>query len=96
VAAFTMAPPASPLGAAGNGQDHGETNKVGESSPTVEVAIRIEEDEEILRDAEEVGATKLRAEGGIIRRLSRKLTRPDSLDVESMRVRGMDNAAQVS
>jgi len=30
------------------------------------------------------------------RRLSRKLTRPDSLDVESMRVRGMEHGHSVS
>lgn len=34
--------------------------------------------------------------GGTLRRLSRKLTRPDSLDVESMRVRGMDYGPKVS
>lgn len=58
-------------------------------------------DEEIMREtmmqADEVAAGKSQAEGGgPFRRLSRKLTRPDSLDVESMRVRGMDHAAPVS
>jgi len=91
-----MAAPASMMGAAGNGQYHGERKEVEGSLPAPELAVPIVEDEEILRDTEQLAAAKLRAEGGIIRRLSRKLTRPDSLDVESMRVRGMDNAAQVS
>lgn len=85
--------------AAGNGHNQGGNAEAGDSPAAPEVAIPIAEDDEILRDSSHAEA-KSRAEGAaggpIFRRLSRKLTRPDSLDVESMRVRGMDNAAQVS
>lgn len=85
--------------AAGKGHNQGGNTEAGDSPAAPEVAIPIAEDDEILRDSSHAEA-KSRAEGAaggpIFRRLSRKLTRPDSLDVESMRVRGMDNAAQVS
>jgi len=48
-------------------------------------------DEEIIRET--LQADEVAKREGLVRRLSRKLTRPDSLDVESMRVRGMDHTA---
>ena len=57
-------------------------------------------DEEIMRETmmqnEDLTKSRHEGSGGMIRRLSRKLTRPDSLDVESMRVKGMDQVAAVS
>lgn len=51
-------------------------------------------DEEILQDLKDEDPTTKK--DGPFRRLSRKLTRPDSLDVESMRVRGMEHGPKVS
>lgn len=48
-------------------------------------------DEEIIRET--LQAEEAAKREGPFRRLSRKLTRPDSLDVESMRVREMDHAS---
>ena len=75
-------------------------SEAGDGVPAAELST-IHRDEEILQEtmmqADELAAAKARAEaGGPFRRLSRKLTRPDSLDVESMRVKGMDYAAPVS
>jgi hypothetical protein len=75
-------------------------SEAGDGVPAAELSTT-HRDEEILQEtmvqADELAAAKARAEaGGPFRRLSRKLTRPDSLDVESMRVKGMDYAAPVS
>lgn len=68
-----------------NGEEHEDR------VPTEDVRAH---DEEILQDLKDEDPTTKK--DGPFRRLSRKLTRPDSLDVESMRVRGMEHGAKVS
>lgn len=59
--------------------------------PEFPEASTISVDDEII--GETLQADEVAKREGLVRRLSRKLTRPDSLDVESMRVRGMDHTA---
>lgn len=59
--------------------------------PEFPEASTISVDDEIIRET--LQADEVAQREGLVRRLSRKLTRPDSLDVESMRVRGMDHTA---
>lgn len=66
--------------------------ETGERPPLEQTA----QDEEISREALHADEAAYREKEGPFRRLSRKLTRPDSLDVESMRVKEMDHAAPVS
>lgn len=68
-----------------NGEEHGDR------VPVEDVRAR---DEEILQDLKDEDPTTKKE--GPLRRLSRKLTRPDSLDVESMRVKGMEHGPKVS
>lgn len=66
--------------------------ETGERPPLEQTA----QDEEISREALHADEAAYREKEGPFRRLSRKLTRPDSLDVESMRVKEMDHAAPVA
>lgn len=69
----------------------GNGEELGGHIPLEDVRAR---DEEILQDLKDEDPTTKK--DGPFRRLSRKLTRPDSLDVESMRVKGMEHGAKVS
>lgn len=64
---------------------------VGDAVPGTGEVLETETlDDEIVRET--LQADEAAKREGPFRRLSRKLTRPDSLDVESMRVREMDHA----
>jgi len=66
---------------------HDDTELAGELPETSTAEL----EEEIIRET--LQAEEAAKREGPFRRLSRKLTRPDSLDVESMRVREMEHAS---